>query len=446
MCSLSTFVLLFAITTTLAFASPISKRQSGNGGMMVHNYKCHALPKKVSDKCGYNTTVLPNTRGHKSIEEACGEFQDFAPLLTDSSCSDHARVLLCFHYFPFLNCTPGQDVSDIQSVSITRPCNDICVAVTQTESCTTHVNSTTGTGWPHNLTCSTEESFPRSGVCSGLNATISKNYTMQLPSTTVSLPEVTTPSTTPKPEVTSPTEASTTKGQSDNGVKNYTVQRPSTTDSLPEVTTPASTTPKPKVTSPTEAPTTKRQSCNGVIAHDKCCKCHALPKEVSDYCGHSTTALPNARGHTTVYEALSEFDDFAQLLTDSPCSDQLGVLLCFHYFPFGGCTPDTVVECENGVTPCKDTCEAAKSESCTDLVILQSPSGWANHLDCESFPIYIPAEARRDKPYRVCVNSTGTIRRNFTKPASTTPKAEVTTPTEATTTKGTIYDIQVTVT
>ncbi len=401
MCSLSTFVLLFAITTTLAFASPISKRQSGNGGMMVHNYKCYALPKKVSDNCGYNTTVLPNTRGHKTVEEALSEFQDFAPLLTDSSCSDDARVLLCFHYFPFLNCTPEQDVSDNQS--ITRPCNDICVAVTESESCTTHVNATTGTGWPHNLTCSTEESFPRSGVCSGLNATISKNYTVQLPSTTVSLPEVTTPSTTPKPEVTSPTEA----------------------------------------------PTTKRQSCNGVIAYDKCCKCHALPKEVSEYCGHSTTVLPNARGHTTVYEALSEFDDFARLLTNSPCSDQLGVLLCFHYFPFGSCTPDTVVECENGVTPCKDTCEAAKSESCTALLLnSQMVSGWANHLGCERFPIYIPAEARHDKLYRVCVNSTATIRRNFTKAASsvvttkvlstsTTPKAEATTPTEAPTTKGT---------
>ncbi len=195
---------------------------------------------------------------------------------------------------------------------------------------------------------------------------------------------------------------------------------------------------------------------------DDGCKCHALPKEVSDYCGYSTTALPNARGHTTVEKALSEFDDFAPLLTDSPCSDHLGVLLCFHYFPFGSCTH----ECQR-VTPCNDTCEAAKSESCTDLVILQSPSGWANHLDCdqhESFPIEgvttIPNSDKTTINYRLCVNTSVTIRKNFTFPASvvttevpstsTTRKPEVTSstevpststtrPTEASTTKGTFY-------
>ncbi len=206
------------------------------------------------------------------------------------------------------------------------------------------------------------------------------------------------------------------------------------------------------------SPVSKRQRrqvwAGGMIPDDTRCKCHALPKEVSDYCGYNTTVLPNARGHTTVEKALGELGHFAPLLTDSPCSDHLGVLLCFHYFPFWGCAPDTVVECENRVAPCKDTCEAAKSESCTDFVNSQSASGWANHLDCdkhESFPIQgVTTIANSDTQYRVCANITGTIRKNFTKPAclvvttevrstSTTPKPEVTSPTEAPTTKGIFY-------
>ena len=204
---------------------------------------------------------------------------------------------------------------------------------------------------------------------------------------------------------------------------------------------------------------------------DDGCKCHALPKEVSDYCGYSTTALPNARGHTTVEKALSEFDDFAPLLTDSPCSDHLGVLLCFHYFPFLSCTSDTAVseyECARKVTPCTDTCEAAKSESCTYWVNSQLASGWAPHLDCdknESFPIEGVTTVANSEQNRTCVNIIATIRRNFTKPASvvttevpststtpkpevtsgnkvpsasTTPKAEAST-TEAPTTKGTLF-------
>ena len=152
MCSLSTFALLLAITTTLASASPVLKRQCRiRGSIADKTYKCHALPKEVSDYCGYNITVLPNARGHETVGEVLGEFNHFEPLLTDSPCSDHVGVLLCFHYFPFLNCTSGQDVSNTKFV--TRPCKETCVAVTETESCTTHVNAATGTGWPPHLNC-----------------------------------------------------------------------------------------------------------------------------------------------------------------------------------------------------------------------------------------------------------------------------------------------------
>ncbi len=198
------------------------------------------------------------------------------------------------------------------------------------------------------------------------------------------------------------------------------------------------------------SPVSKRKSRNVWIGGEiPACKCHALPKEVSDYCGHSTTILPNARGHTTIDQALGEFDDFTQLLTDSPCSDHLGPLLCFHYFPFWECTPDTAVECEERVLPCNDTCIAAKTDhdaSCTVLVNSSPVSGWANHLDCDknkSFPTYIP-EAMRNENYtqKVCANTSVTIKKNFrvltTKvvpPASSTPKPKVTRPTKAPTTE-----------
>ncbi len=223
MCSLSTFALLFAITTTLVSASPVSKRQKRDvwtGGRIEDaescKLKCHALPKEVSDYCGYNITVLPNARGHETVDEALSEFDDFAPLLTDSPCSDHLGVLLCYHYFPLgYNCTANSLACKYGVRAI--PCRDTCEAA-KTESCTAFVNSSPSSGWADHLNCTKKESFPiyklksnaTKTVCVNTAATITKKFV--IPTSSVVTTKVTPASTTPKPEVTSPTEAPTTKG------------------------------------------------------------------------------------------------------------------------------------------------------------------------------------------------------------------------------------------
>ncbi len=152
-----------------------------------------------------------------------------------------------------------------------------------------------------------------------------------------------------------------------------------------------------------------------------------LPEDVSCYCGYNVTMLPNSRGHKTIQEAFREFSHFLRLLTASPCSDQIGVLVCFEYFPFpAGPT--------SSVTPCRETCESAQNEACTSLVLSVISTGWAKHLSCSKYE-------STDQNDTICVGPQATIKKDYSsctsieKPTTEKPtEAEVTTtekPTEA---------------
>lgn len=176
-------------------------------------------------------------------------------------------------------------------------------------------------------------------------------------------------------------------------------------------------------------------------------ECFDLPEYISCYCGYSVTVLPNARGHKTVNEAFSEFLDFVGLLTDDPCSDQIGAFLCFEYFPFHA-GPDKDTNCGASGTiirPCNDTCQLAKNEACTDIVQLHTNSTrWAPHLECDNFPspngeeACAKSDAIIKKNISSCLYPTATTEKPAeTEPATTEKPTEVTTekPTEVTTTE-----------
>ncbi len=128
------------------------------------------------------------------------------------------------------------------------------------------------------------------------------------------------------------------------------MQRPSTTDSLPEVITPASTIHlSQRLLVQLKLP----KSCNGVmIAYDKC------------YTSVTHFQRKKIRWFRTTIKIFS-------FLRSSWSTAMLSLL------PFLGLY--TVVskdEYDKRATPCTDTCEAAKRESCTDVVNLQLASGY----------------------------------------------------------------------
>ena len=108
----------------------------------------------------------------------------------------------------------------------------------------------------------------------------------------------------------------------------------------------------------------------------------------SEVMNSSKVFFPNPRGHETLEEAMSEFNDFIPLLT-SGCHEKLGTLLCFIYFPF--CT-DSYPSWR--VYPCKEVCKEVTDEKgeCTELI--NQVAGWNDQLQCD-LPHYLPKSSLR---------------------------------------------------
>lgn len=92
--------------------------------------------------------------------------------------------------------------------------------------------------------------------------------------------------------------------------------------------------------------------------------------------------FPNPRGHKTLDEAKSEFNDFIPLL-QSGCHEKLGTLLCFIYFPFCDSARPSI-----RIYPCTELCEEVHNSLCTNL-INNHGSGWNTALQCNN-SIYRP--------------------------------------------------------
>ena len=97
---------------------------------------------------------------------------------------------------------------------------------------------------------------------------------------------------------------------------------------------------------------------------------------------------------------------------DTQCSDKLGTLLCFIYFPFCSVIPGTTKAFP--IFPCLDLCEEVTNEEsqCTQELKKANIPGWGAHFNCSEFmydkkPVYInPDEEEEDGEMRLCVNHT----------------------------------------
>lgn len=78
------------------------------------------------------------------------------------------------------------------------------------------------------------------------------------------------------------------------------------------------------------------------------------------------------KGVTYEQEAVKEFNDFIPLL-NTKCSDKLGTLLCFFYFPF--CSPYFPVN----IRPCRSLCEEVCSECAEELEAVFAERGFPGY-------------------------------------------------------------------
>lgn len=114
--------------------------------------------------------------------------------------------------------------------------------------------------------------------------------------------------------------------------------------------------------------------------------------------------FPNPRGQYMA-DAMKEFNDFATLM-DKGCSEKLGTLLCFFYFPF--CTPGYSIV----IKPCRSLCEEVTRDCAEALTAAFAETGLYNraigwkdlpHFNCtglyEGGEVFIEKEGH-------CANST----------------------------------------
>lgn len=120
--------------------------------------KCEILQIQECNQLGYNSTYIPNLRGHVSQEEAYNEFRDFLPSVRDR-CSNAILHFLCSFYFPV--CFKVTSSTPIMRLD---PCQSLCEYVEP--DCTKLLNQN-GFVWPTFFNCSLEQSFTDSMPCFG---------------------------------------------------------------------------------------------------------------------------------------------------------------------------------------------------------------------------------------------------------------------------------------
>jgi len=112
------------------------------------------------------------------------------------------------------------------------------------------------------------------------------------------------------------------------------------------------------------------------------------------YCngiGYSTALFPNRRDQ--YFDAASrEFGDFTSLL-QSGCSNKLGTLLCFFYFPFCDVShwQSTSLDSRNEfkpIMPCRETCQEVRNKC--ESTLQAHGFSWPSHFDC-SKEYFLPA-------------------------------------------------------
>ena len=204
------FLTLFSTAIVSAVPHDQSKRNVFTGGQIIIDYwyeHCLTLPANVADYCGYSDIYLPNARGHRTVDQAVREFNQFDQLINSNPrCSEVLGIYLCFHYFPVSGC-PHSD----SSAYVSLPCKETCKAA-KTEECVALARLRKADWkWPSHMNCDLLKSNSSGELCSYAKQGITHTYSSQefvttmvanLTTTTVSVASGET--TTPVPVVPGP--------------------------------------------------------------------------------------------------------------------------------------------------------------------------------------------------------------------------------------------------
>jgi len=130
-----------------------------------------------SQVLNYSTVYLPNPRGHKTLDEAKKEFNDFIPLL-QSGCHPKLATFLCFTYFPLC-----YDYGPNPPIKI-YPCKEVCEEVAgEDTNCTAIVDQYNG--WNDQLQCNKSHFKPKSSrQCNNGGSSESSDDSTEPPVTT----------------------------------------------------------------------------------------------------------------------------------------------------------------------------------------------------------------------------------------------------------------------
>ena len=166
---------------------------------------------------------------------------------------------------------------------------------------------------------------------------------------------------------------------------------------------------------------------------------HSCESYVQPYChcfnpnDRKHALFPNPRRQNAA-EAQTEFRDFVNI-TKSNCSNKIGGLLCFFYFPF--CSSN--IADPEVLLPCREDCEEVRRECEDEFVSRGFP--WPEHLTCskdyfqpKSTSNCIPLGSDPAQGYDACVLENTNATTSTTRPtvATTDPTRETTAPTEVT--------------
>ena len=106
----------------------VSIQQGANKPLSTSQPSCSPLDPKLVPFCAgmpYKKTLLPNSRGHATLQEAFAELKDFKRVIL-SHCSNAIVHFLCSVYTP--PCYDTGSSGDL-AVKVVQPCRQLCVEV-----------------------------------------------------------------------------------------------------------------------------------------------------------------------------------------------------------------------------------------------------------------------------------------------------------------------------
>ena len=144
-------IIILAACIEVSFTNLLTRTSEWNDKQsFLRDDKCEIITVPLCKNLAYNETIMPNSLGHKTQEEAGMEVNQFFPLVK-VQCSPYLQFFLCILYVPV--CTVLEEAI--------LPCKSLCV---KSRLGCEEIMNRFNFEWPDNLDC---DKFPESGLCVG---------------------------------------------------------------------------------------------------------------------------------------------------------------------------------------------------------------------------------------------------------------------------------------